>query len=217
MKLAATIAEMELDHVVITSVDRDDLPDQGASHFAACIQAVRETCPQTGIEVLVPDFEGREDLLQIIVDAAPDVLAHNIECCRSLTPTVRDPRASYDQSLQVLETFKRLAPTSLTKSSIMVGLGERADEVVQTMADLRAAGTDFLTVGQYLQPTPRHLEVRAFVTPEQFDAYQSVGLKLGFAYVASGPLVRSSYRAGEFFIRDYLARQTADAGVEARP
>lgn len=204
--VAATIAGMELDYVVLTSVDRDDLPDQGAGHFAACIAAIREAAPQTLVEVLIPDFTGRTDLLDVVVAAKPDVIAHNIECVRRMTPKVRDPRAGYDQSLRVLAHLKQ-DTGQMTKSSIMVGVGETEAEVLETMGDLRSVGCDFLTVGQYLQPTPKHLPIDSYIPPETFARYEEVGLQLGFRYVASGPLVRSSYKAGEFFIAQHLRRQ----------
>lgn len=202
--VATAIAEMELDYVVVTSVDRDDLPDQGASHFASCITAIRDRAPKTMIEVLIPDFRGDLSLLMAVVESGPDVIAHNIETVERLTPTVRDPRATYAQSLEVLANMKRIDPSRRTKSSIMVGLGEATDEVLTTMKALRAVGVDFLTVGQYLQPTPRHLALERFVTPEEFVEYERLGLSLGFHYVASGPLVRSSYKAGEYFIERFV-------------
>lgn len=156
------------------------------------------------VEVLIPDFQGRTDLVQRVIDAAPEVIAHNIETIERLTPTVRDPRAGYRQSLDVLQSIKTSNPEMPTKSSIMVGLGETEDEVVTAMADLRAVGCDFVTLGQYLKPSTKHLKVEEFVTPEQFERYRVLGEGLGFRYVASGPLVRSSYKAGEFFIRQHL-------------
>jgi lipoic acid synthetase len=205
--VATAIAEMQLDYVVVTSVDRDDLPDQGAGHFAACIREIRAASPDTMIEVLIPDFRGEEALVRLVVDAAPEVIAHNVETIERLTPRVRDPRAGYRQSLDVLAAIKRLDPTRFTKSSLMVGLGETEEEVVFAMRDLRAVGCDFLTVGQYLQPTQRHLPVAGFVPPEMFARYERVGLDLGFKYVASGPLVRSSYKAGEFFVEKFVRQQ----------
>lgn len=217
-KLAQTIAAMGLDYVVITSVNRDDLPDQGANHFAQCIEAVRQRAPNTMVEVLIPDFQGRADLLNIVSNARPDVIAHNIECVERCTPVVRDPRASYRQSLGVLKTLGQLDVDRPTKSSIMLGVGETQDEVIRTMVDLRAVGCSFLTLGQYLQPTPKHLAVQAFVTPAKFDAYRDLGEQLGFAYVASGPLVRSSYKAGEFYIRQSITHGRLAPAVEvARP
>ena len=208
-KLSQTIAAMGLDYVVVTSVNRDDLEDQGANHFAECIRAIRANSPQTLIEVLIPDFQGRHDLVQHVIDARPEVIAHNIETVERLTPRVRDRRAGYRQSLDVLQAIKAAEPELATKSSIMVGVGETDDEVIAAMADLRAVGCDFLTIGQYLQPSKKHLKVDAFVTPEQFERYRTLGEGLGFRYVASGPLVRSSYKAGEFFIRQHLNERMA--------
>ena len=209
-KLATTIAAMGLDYVVVTSVNRDDLPDQGADHFSACIKAIQAASPQTMVEVLIPDFCGRVDLIQRVIDANPTVIAHNIETVDRLTPTVRDPRAGYPQSLGVLQAIKTASPGHYTKSSIMVGLGETEVEVIATMADLRAVGTDFLTLGQYLKPSNKHLKVEAFIPPAQFDRYRELGEGLGFRYVASGPLVRSSYKAGEFFIRQHIEAQAKE-------
>lgn len=203
-KLAKTIAAMKLDYVVVTSVNRDDLADQGAGHFAACIRAIRSASPDTMVEVLIPDFQGHRALIERVVAEAPEVIAHNIETTERLTPTVRDPRAGYAQSLGVLQAIKDASPERFTKSSIMVGLGETEEEVVTAMADLRAVGTDFLTIGQYLKPSNKHLAVESFITPEQFERYRVLGEGLGFRYVASGPLVRSSYKAGEFFIRNHI-------------
>lgn len=213
--VADAIAELDLDYVVITSVDRDDLDNQGADHFAACIREIRVRAPQTRVEVLIPDFRGNSDLLQQVVDAAPDVLAHNVECVERLQGTVRDPRAGYAQSLEVLAATKRKDPARFTKSSLMVGLGETEAEMIEAMRDLRAVGCDFLTIGQYLRPTPKHLEVVEFITPEQFKAYERIGLELGFRYVASGPLVRSSYKAGEYFIHEFLEKADQQAAPGA--
>ncbi len=210
LNVAQAIAEMELDYVVVTSVDRDDLELQGADHFASCIREIKRLNPNTLVEVLIPDFCGRTELLQLVVDANPDVIAHNVECVERLTSKVRDPRAGYQQSLDVLRNIKEMNPAMHTKSSIMVGVGEKTEEVLATMLDLRAVGCDFLTVGQYLQPNKRLLKVDDFVTPETFESYETLGLKMGFTYVASGPLVRSSYKAGEFFISNHLRKQVAD-------
>ena len=199
--VAFALSKMQLTYVVLTSVDRDDLPDGGASHFARTIRLVKEANPGMLVEVLVPDFQGDLGDLRLVVDAGPDVIAHNIETTLSLTPTVRDPRAHYWQSLSVLRNVKKMSPRTCTKSSIMVGLGESEEEVYQAMTHLRQADVDFLTVGQYLRPSARHLRVVEYVTPEQFQRYKAMGEALGFRYVASGPLVRSSYRAGEFYIR----------------
>ncbi len=203
-KLARTISTMGLSYIVVTSVDRDDLPDQGAQHFADCVRAVKEASPSTRVEILHPDFRGDRDLVAITTRSGADVLAHNIETVRSQSKRVRDGRCGYDQSLSVLRVIKDVDPDAYSKSSIMVGLGETEDEVVQTMRDLRAVGTDFLTLGQYLRPTARHLAVEEFVHPDQFAEYERIGRELGFLYVASGPLVRSSYKAGEFFINNLL-------------
>ncbi len=209
--VAAAIAEMGLDYVVITSVDRDDLVDQGANHFAAVIRECRLASPRTKVEVLIPDFRRDYSLLQRIVDAKPEVIAQNVETVERLTHPVRDAKASYRQSLDVLAQIKRFDPTMLTKSSLMVGLGETPEEMEQAMRDIRAAGVDFLTLGQYLQPTPKHLPVVEFVHPDQFAAYERLGLDMGFTYVASGPLVRSSYKAGEFFISRYIEKRASSA------
>ena len=203
-KVANAIAEMQLDYVVVTSVDRDDLPDQGADHLAACIREIQSRNPRTRLEVLIPDFRGDLDLLQRVIDAEPTVLAHNVETIPRLTAKVRDPRATWDQSVAVLAHVKATCPAMFTKSSLMVGLGETLDEVVDAMRALRAVGVDFLTLGQYLQPTPLHLKISEYVTPERFAEYERLGLDLGFTYVASGPLVRSSYKAGEFFIHQHI-------------
>ena len=205
-KLALTIKEWGLDYVVITSVDRDDLPDQGSGHFAECITKIKEENPGIRVEVLIPDFRGNADCLKRVVEARPDVIAHNIETVRSLQARVRDPRAGYEQSLFVLETAKKLDPSIHTKSSIMLGFGEGDREVLETMHDLRARGVDFLTLGQYLRPSTRHIQVREFVPQEKWDFFRMMGEEIGFLYVASGPLVRSSYRAGEFFVKGLMEK-----------
>ena len=204
--VAFALSQMGLMYVVLTSVDRDDLDDGGASHFAKTIRLVKEKNPGILVEVLIPDFQGDLADLRKVVDARPDVIAHNIETTMSLTGKVRDPRAQYWQSLSVLRNVKKLSGHIYTKSSIMVGLGETEEEVTQSMVHLRRADVDFLTVGQYLRPSSRHLKVEEYVTPEQFGRYRSIGEGLGFLYVASGPLVRSSYRAGEFFIRTAIEK-----------
>jgi len=201
--VAFALSEMGLKYVVLTSVDRDDLPDGGAFHIAKTIKLVKSQVPGLLVEVLIPDFQNDIDSLRTVVEAGPDVVAHNIETTLSLTPRVRDPRAGYWQSLSVLRTLKKLG-CAFTKSSIMVGLGETEEEVGQAMSHLRLSGVDFLTIGQYLRPSGRHLPVNDFVTPAQFERYRKMGEDAGFGYVASGPLVRSSYRAGEFFIRSTL-------------
>jgi len=202
--VAFALSQMGLKYVVLTSVDRDDLPDGGAGHFAKTIALVKERIPDLLVEVLIPDFQNDLDSLKAVVDSGPDVIAHNIETTMTLTSSVRDPRAGYWQSLSVLRSLKKLDRKMYTKSSIMVGLGETEEEVQQAMVHLRTAGVDFLTVGQYLRPSNRHLQVHEFLKPSQFESYRRIGEELGFRYVASGPLVRSSYRAGEFFIRSAL-------------
>ncbi len=204
-KVAQVVSEWGLDYIVLTSVARDDLPDGGAEHFARTIRAIKHKTPTTLVEVLIPDFRGDREALQKVVDAQPDVIDHNIETVERLTPKVRDRRATYRQSLTVLETIKKLDPARCTKSSIMVGLGETDEEILQTMRDLRAVGVDILTIGQYLRPSPRHLEVVEYVHPDKFAWWKEIGEALGFRYVASGPLVRSSYRAGEFFVKSLLS------------
>ncbi|MDA4128324.1 MAG: lipoyl synthase [Thaumarchaeota archaeon] len=205
--VALALSQMDLNYIVLTSVDRDDLPDGGASHFAKTIRAIREKKPEMLLEVLIPDFQNDANALKEVVDAGPDVIAHNIETTQALTPRVRDPRAGYQQSLSVLKNVKRFNTMLYTKSSIMVGLGETEDEMGSTMQDLRGVGVDFLTVGQYLRPSARHLPVLEYVPPSTFVKYKEMGEGLGFKYVASGPLVRSSYRAGEFFISSILHKE----------
>lgn len=199
VKLAEAISALGIDYAVITSVDRDDLADSGAEHFAECIKALRKKCPKIIIEVLTPDFKGVEKDIKRVIDAGPNVFGHNIETVKRLQRPVRDIRANYEQSLAVLKKVKKLAPTIYTKSSIMVGLGETEEEVLEAMKDLRGAGVDFLTIGQYLRPKQWNLPVVEYVTPVQFEDYRLEGEKMGFKYVASGPFVRSSYRAGELY------------------
>jgi len=205
-KLASAVKTMKLDYVVITSVNRDELLDQGAAHFAECIREVKQENPGIGVEVLTPDFRGSVECIQTVLEAKPDVFAHNIETVERLQGKVRDPRANYGQSLNVLETIKALSPNTFTKSSIMLGLGETKEETVQCMKDLRNAGVDFLTLGQYLQPSPLQLPVKEFVSMELFKELERDALELGFQYCASGPLVRSSYKAGEYFVKRALNR-----------
>jgi lipoic acid synthetase len=207
--VAFALSQMNLSYVVLTSVDRDDLTDGGAAHFARTISKVKEGNPGMLVEVLIPDFQNDLDSLRVVAEARPDVIAHNVETTMFLTEHVRDQRATYWQSLSVLRNVKKLSRRIYTKSSIMVGLGEKEDEVRLTMMHLRDAGVDFLTVGQYLRPSKRHLPVLEYVTPSEFDRYQRMGEEMGFKYVASGPLVRSSYRAGEFFIRSVLEKDRA--------
>ena len=212
-KVAYAVSQMDLDYIVLTSVDRDDLQDEGSGHFAETVRVLKQLSPGLIVEVLTPDFKGNMEFVAKIVDAGPEVYAHNIETVERLTPKVRDPRAGYQQSLDVLEYVKKRDPSRYTKSSIMLGLGESDDEVIQSLKDLRAVGCDVVTFGQYLQPRRRHLKVEDFVTPEKFKEWQQVAESMGFLYVASGPLVRSSYRAGEFFMKGVIEkrrRQTAE-------
>ena len=209
-KIAKAIKEWKLKYVVITSVDRDDLPDQGASHFAKCITEIKKQHPKTIVEVLIPDFQGNTTHLQTIIDANPDVIAHNVETVERLQPTVRDRRANYNQSLKVLQNIKDLNHTKnkiFTKTSLMIGLGETEQEITQTCKDLRAINTDIITFGQYLQPSKRHIKVHEYVHPDQFEKYKQETLKLGFMYCASGPFVRSSYKAAELFIEGKINKK----------
>jgi lipoic acid synthetase len=200
LKVAKTIADLGLRYVVITSVDRDDLPDGGASHFAATIKAIKQHDANVITEVLIPDFQGNTDHLTKVVNAGPEVIAHNLETTEPLTPNVRDSRATYAQSLNVLKSIKELNSSIRSKSSIMLGLGETENDLLKTMRDLRKAEVDILTLGQYLRPTKGHAPVREYVRPESFQYYKQVAEQLGFLYVAAGPFVRSSYRAGELFL-----------------
>jgi lipoic acid synthetase len=202
--VAMAVKDLRLNYVVLTSVDRDDLPDGGASHFARTIRAVRALAPDVSVEALIPDFGGGLTQIQTVVQAGPDVIGHNLETTERLTLRVRDARASYRQSLRVLEHVKKLNQRLFTKSSLMLGLGEQEEEVIQTLRDLRTIGTDFLTLGQYLRPSPRNLPVVEYITPERFDYYRRIAEQLGFLYAASGPLVRSSYRAGEYFVHKII-------------
>ena len=199
LRVAAAVKRLNLRYVVLTMVDRDDLPDGGASHVAETIRRIKEVRPDVKVEALVGDFQGDEDAIREVVESPLDVFAHNVETVRRLTPYVRDRRASYDLSLSVLKFAKDTRPEILTKSSIMVGMGETEEEVIGTMRDLRSVGVDILTVGQYLQPTPRHYPLKEYVRPEVFARYREIGYSLGFREVFSGPLVRSSYRADRVF------------------
>lgn len=205
--VADAAAQMGLEHIVITSVDRDDLPDGGASQFVKVIEAVRRANPVTTIEILTPDFRNKhERAVEAIVAARPDVYNHNLETVPRLYPTIR-PGARYYASLRLLEAVKKLDPSIFTKSGVMLGLGEERLEVHQVMDDMRSAGIDFLTMGQYLQPTPRHAKVQDFVTPAAFDAYAAIARAKGFLLVASSPLTRSSYHAGDDFAKMRAARE----------
>jgi lipoic acid synthetase len=193
--VAESVALMELSYIVLTSVNRDDLADGGAAHFAACVRAIRARAPRTAVEALTPDFQGVLRDVETVVDSGLAVFAQNLETVRRLTYPVRDARASYEQTLAVLAHAKQHRPDVLTKSSLMLGLGETDEEIIEALDDLRGANVDIVTLGQYLRPTPNHLPVARFVTPEQFTQYREAGLARGFREVVSGPLVRSSYRA----------------------
>ncbi|MBX3191430.1 MAG: lipoyl synthase [Labilithrix sp.] len=212
--VARAIARLGLQYVVLTMVDRDDLLDGGASHVARTVTRLHELRPDMLIETLLGDFGGHMDYVDTTAEAKPDVWAHNIEVVRRLQRTIRDARCSYETSLGVLARVKEKDPSRVTKSSIMVGIGERDEEVFETLADLRGAGVDLVTLGQYLRPTPKHVAVDRYVPPETFDAYAAEARRLGFAFVASGPLVRSSYKAAEVFVRSIL-RPGDPEGAEA--
>ncbi len=197
---AEMVEQLALRHVVVTAVARDDVADEGATHFAQTITAIRQRMPDTTIEILVPDFHGREECLRMVGDARPDIFNHNLETVRRLTPTIRS-KARYDRSLQVLRDFKTLFPHIVTKSGIMLGLGETMDEVRVTMQDLRAHDCSVITIGQYLQPSQEHHPVVEYVPPERFQALETYGAEIGFLYTFSGPFVRSSYMAEHQFLR----------------
>ena len=203
-RVAKAIKEWGLRYVVITSVCRDDLEDGGAEHIAKTIKSIKLLCHRIIVESLIPDFRGDEDSIKKVVESKPEVISHNIETVTRLTPKVRDARASYEQSLLVLKKIKDMNSLIYTKSSIMLGLGETEEEIIQTMRDLRSVGVNILTMGQYLQPTPKHLPVIEYVTPEKFNWIREIAEQMGFVYVASGPLVRSSYKAGEFFVENVI-------------
>jgi lipoic acid synthetase len=206
-KVGFAIAKLDLDYVVLTSVNRDDLADQGAGHFSQTVRVIKEQRPEMLVEVLAPDFCGERALIEMLVKARPDVYAHNMETVASLTKKVRDRRATYQQSLRVLAIVKDINPETITKTSLMLGLGEKKEEVEEALKDLRAVGCDVVTFGQYLQPTPNHLPVVEYITPEDFQYWHDYAMSLGFLYVASGPLVRSSYRAGEYFLKGMIEKK----------
>lgn len=195
LNTAKAVKLMGLRYVVITSVDRDDLADGGASHYASCVREIKKLNPDTAVEALTPDFRGVLIHVQQVVDSGLEVFAQNVETVRRLTHPVRDPRAGYEQTINVLKHAKQYRPDVLTKTSLMLGLGEKDHEIMQTMDDLREAGVDILTLGQYLRPTANHLAIERYVTPDEFDTYRREGLEKGFVEVVAGPLVRSSYRA----------------------
>ena len=202
-KVSSAIAKWGLDYVVLTSVDRDDLEDQGSNHFREVIQKLKEKKPDLLVEALTPDFQGNEELIQNVATSGLDVFAHNVETVKRLTSKVRDRRANYDQSLAVLKYAKNVG-NCITKTSLMLGLGESEEDLMETLHDLRAIDVDVVTFGQYLQPTRKHLPVKKYITPEEFDEWKIKADNMGFKYVASGPLVRSSYKAGEFFLKNLL-------------
>lgn len=214
--VARAISSLGLRYVVLTMVDRDDLIDGGAAHVAETVQRLKSYQPDLLVETLVGDFRGRLRDVDGVLSAAPDVFAHNVEVTRRMTPLIRDSRCAYDLSLDVLRHAKQRAPERFVKSSIMVGVGETDDEVVETMRDLRSAGVDVVTLGQYLRPSPKHAPVERYVEPETFDGWASIGKGLGFGYVASGPLVRSSYHAAEAFVLGG-GQATAPVGVMHEP
>ncbi|RZV49401.1 MAG: lipoyl synthase, partial [Pseudomonadales bacterium] len=207
---ARSVKLMDLRYVVLTSVDRDDLPDGGAQHYADCVAAIKRLTPSTAVEALTPDFQGNINCVDTVVHSGLEVFAQNIETVERLTHPVRDPRAGYQQTLDVLAHAKTTKPGVLTKSSLMLGLGENDEEIEQCMRDLRAHDVDILTLGQYLQPTRNHLSVERWVHPDEFDAYRETGLALGFTEVAAGPLVRSSYRADRILEKNNLGLNTGD-------
>jgi lipoic acid synthetase len=213
---ARALAKLGLQYVVITMVDRDDLLDGGASHVAKTVTRLKELRPDMLVETLLGDFQGHLDYVDITVDAKPDVWAHNVEVVKRLQRTIRDVRCSYEQSLRVLRRAKERDAARITKSSIMVGIGETDDEVLETMSDLRAAGVDIVTLGQYLRPSAKHAAVDRFVHPNTFERFAEEGRKIGFAYVASGPLVRSSYKAAEAFVRGILRPDDPQAVLDRR-
>lgn len=206
--VGAAVAAMGVGYVVVTSVDRDDLADGGAAHYAECVREVRRQSPGTVIETLVPDYGEAE--LALLMAAGPDVLAHNVEVVPRLQRKIRDPRCSYERSLETLRAARRLAPGAFTKSSLMLGLGEAHAEVLTAMELLRSAGVDFLTLGQYLRPSEGHAPVKEYVEPARFAELKVRGEEMGFRYVASGPLVRSSYRAGEFFFERMIRERRSE-------
>jgi lipoic acid synthetase len=212
VRVAEAVAKLGLGHVVITSVDRDDLADGGAAHFAAVITSIRERTPSTTVEVLTPDFLRKDGALEKVITAKPDVFNHNLETVPSLYLRIR-PGARYFHSLRLLQRAKELDPTVFTKSGIMVGLGESRDEVLQLMDDLRSADVDFLTIGQYLQPTRKHAEVKSFVTPDEFKSYERIALAKGFLVVSATPLTRSSYHADADFAKLKAARLAKQQGA----
>jgi len=215
--VAKAIAEMGLRYVVLTMVDRDDLLDGGAAHVAQTVESIRRYGPSIMVESLVGDFNGRHRDIDVVLEAGPDVFAHNVEVVRRITPSIRDPRCSYDRSLDVLQHAKSTGGAKYVKSSLMVGVGETDEEVVESLVDLRQAGVDIVTIGQYLRPSDRHYPVERYVTPEQFGVFERIGYESGFSFVASGPLVRSSYHAAEGFVMAGGTRDASPAGSATQP
>jgi lipoic acid synthetase len=218
-KVGYAISQMNLDYVVLTSVDRDDLEDLGADHFAKTIEVIKENNPKMIVEVLTPDFNAVPELVERIMIARPDVFAHNIETTEALTPRVRDRRSQYRKSLRTLEIAKEIRPDQYTKTSIMLGLNEKDEDVMQAMKDLRDVGCDVVTFGQYLAPTNRHkkyLPIEEYVTPDKFNYWKEVADEMGFLYCASGPLVRSSYRAGEFFMKGVIDKKRKEEELKSK-
>ncbi len=210
-KLVTAVGEMKLDYLVLTAVDRDDLPDGGAAHFAACVRALKSAYPKLLIETLSGDFGGNEEAVRTVVEAGTDVFAHNLETVRRLQSSVRDRRANYEQTLAVLRAAKRFNPTLKTKTSLMVGLGETRTELLEAMDDARASDVDIITFGQYLQPTTWHLAVARYMPPDEFKQLETDARAKGFIYCAAGPFVRSSYRAGELFLKGLIELERSAA------
>jgi lipoic acid synthetase len=215
-RIAAAVEDLGLSYVVLTMVTRDDLPDGGADHLARCVERIKARKPSLRVEVLSSDFRGDPAALSRVASCGADVLAHNIETTDALTPAIRDARASYARSLDVLARYKDLAPARLTKSGLSLGLGESEEDVQKACRDLRSVRCDVLTLGQYLRPSPRHAPIAEYVTPQRFDAYRSMAESLGFLHVVSGPLVRSSYRAGESFLKSRLDPSAPPSSQGAR-
>jgi len=213
-KTAEAVTEWGVDYIVLTSVDRDDIPDGGAQHFATTVELLKQKKPELLVECLVSDYQGNLDSVETLATSGLDVYAHNVETVERLQKFVRDSRAGYEQSLSTLEHAKKVKPGLYTKTSIMLGLGETEEEVIQTMKDLRAIDVDVVTFGQYLRPTENHLSVVEYVKPEKFDHYRKVGEEMGFKYVASGPMVRSSYKAGEFYLEHMIKTERQAVGAE---
>ncbi|PWN44515.1 hypothetical protein IE81DRAFT_286906 [Ceraceosorus guamensis] len=208
--VSEAISRWGLGYIVLTSVDRDDMPDGGSQHIASTISRIKSKAPSTLVEALVPDFQGKKHDIERVAKSGLDVFAHNIETVESTTPSVRDRRAGYRQTLEVLRFAKEVTPSLITKTSIMLGCGEEDGEVEQTLQDLRAHGVDVVTLGQYMRPTKRHMKVSAYVDPAKFKHWEERAKELGFLYVASGPLVRSSYRAGEYFIENVIKKRRSE-------